>query len=89
MDMFTHLSNALRRPLEQISGPLEQLQNSDASLTESERRQLYRIIGLHTSRLLHLVDRLRDTPPSVQPVQPEPKSHETGRLIQLPDEQGR
>lgn len=89
MDMLNHLSHVLRQPLEQISGPLAQLQNSDASLTESERRQLYRIIGLHTSRLLHLVDRLQDTAPSVVPTRPEPESQEAGPQIEQPDEQGR
>ena len=58
LNFLTNISHELRTPLAQISGPLEQLQNSDVVLSENERKRLYWIIGLHTSRMIDLVDQL-------------------------------
>lgn len=55
---LTNISQELRNPLKQISAPLEMLKNSDGSLSESERKQLYGIIGAQTSRMLELIDQL-------------------------------
>jgi AraC-like DNA-binding protein len=62
-NLLLAISKALHLPLRQISGPLEQLKHSDASLSESERKQLYGIIGLHASQMLDLVDQLLNTKP--------------------------
>jgi AraC-like DNA-binding protein len=61
LNFLAHFSHELRTPLAQILGPVEQLQNSDGSLSESERKRLYGIIGLHTNRILDLVERILDT----------------------------
>ncbi len=60
-NLLLAISKALHLPLRQISGPLEMLKHSDASLSESERKKLYGIIGLHTSQMLDLVDQLLHT----------------------------
>ena len=54
----SHLEHALRAPLAQISAPLELLKNAGGSLSESERKHLYSIIGANASRMLELVDQL-------------------------------
>jgi len=73
LNFLTHFSKELRTPLAQISGPLERLQNADSSLSETERKRLYGMIGLYTSRLLDLVDQLLDTRPGQSaPVPAEP-----------------
>lgn len=60
-NLLLAISKALHLPLRQISGPLEMLKHSEASLSESERKQLYGIIGLHASQMLDLVDQLLNT----------------------------
>lgn len=55
---LSNISHELRRPLAQISAPLEVLKNSDGTLSESERKHLYGIIGLQTSRMLELLEQL-------------------------------
>lgn len=59
----SHLEHALRAPLAQISAPLELLKNADGSLSESERKHLYTIIGANASRMLELVGQLLLTHP--------------------------
>jgi AraC-like DNA-binding protein len=55
---LNNITHELRTPLTQISAPLEVLKNADGSLSESERRHLYGIIGVQTSRMLELIDQL-------------------------------
>lgn len=61
---LSNISHELRSPLAQISAPLELLKNSDGTLSESERKHLYGIIGLQTSRMLELVEQLLLTHPN-------------------------
>lgn len=61
INLLANISLELRAPLAQISAPLQQLQNSDGTLSECERKRLYGIIGLYTSRMLDLVDQLLDS----------------------------
>lgn len=62
--LSSHLEHALRAPLAQISAPLELLKNADGSLSESERKHLYSIIGANASRMLELVHQLLLTQPA-------------------------
>ncbi len=68
LSFLTHFSHELRAPLAQICGPLERLQNADSHLSESERKRLYGMIGLYTSRLLDLVDQLDTRPGQSAPL---------------------
>lgn len=79
LNFLTNISHELRSPLAEISGPLEQLQNSDGTLSETERKRLYGIIGFQTSRLLDLVDQLLDTRRGGQPGPvPQPVPDDSG-----------
>lgn len=60
-NLLLAISKALHLPLRQISAPLETLKHSDASLSDSERKQLYGVIGLHAAQMLDLVDQLLNT----------------------------
>jgi len=61
LNFLLNFSRELRAPLRQITSPLEQLQRADVVLTESERKELYDTIGLHTAQILQMVDQLLDT----------------------------
>jgi AraC-like DNA-binding protein len=58
INVLLSISQQLCTPLRQITTPLEQLQDTHEQLSESERKQLYQIIGLHTAQILNLVDQL-------------------------------
>lgn len=58
LNVMNSIPYELRNTLTRISGVLDRLQKSDDHLSESERRQFYSMIGLHTSEVLELVDQL-------------------------------
>ncbi len=58
LNFFTNISHELRTPLTLISGPIEQLQHEDLSLSETEKKRLREIIDRNASRLLKLINQL-------------------------------
>lgn len=70
LNFLLNISRKLHGPLQQITAPLEMLQSTDDRLSERERKQLYSLIGLHTSQILDLVNQLLQTRQIPVPAEP-------------------
>ncbi|MCC6460861.1 MAG: helix-turn-helix domain-containing protein [Saprospiraceae bacterium] len=63
-NLLSNISQELRAPLKQISGPVAQLQRAGNQLSENERHRLYGIIGQNALKILEFVDQLLELHPA-------------------------
>lgn len=58
LSFFTNISHELRTPITLISGPINQLIEKEATLPETQKKQLLQIIANNANRLLKLINQL-------------------------------